>query len=73
MRKNILDEKIRRNGGVGDAQEYFGRVGTQKWRCRGCAEIFWTRRYVKMEVSRMRKNISVEKIRRDGSAKEYFG
>ena len=26
MRKNILDEKIRRNGGVRDAEEYFGRV-----------------------------------------------
>ena len=25
MRKNILDEKIRRNGGVRDAQEYFGQ------------------------------------------------
>ena len=26
MRKNILDEKIRKNGGVEDAQEYFGQV-----------------------------------------------
>ena len=28
MRKNILVELLRRNGGVSDAKEYFGRVDT---------------------------------------------
>ena len=42
MRKNILVGLIRRDGGVKDAKEYFGRVDTKKWRCGGCARVFWS-------------------------------
>ena len=47
-----------------------------KLRCRGCNRIFWSSRYEEMEMSRMRSNISVELIRRNGGvtdAKEYHG
>ena len=33
MRKNVLVEFIRRNGGVKDAIEYSGRYDTMKWSC----------------------------------------
>ena len=59
IRKNILLNLIHRNGGVTDAKEYFGQVGTSKWRCQGCKRTFW--------LSRHAENGGV----RDG--KEYFG
>ena len=31
------------NGGVKDAIEYSGRVGTNESRCRGCDRIFWSK------------------------------
>ena len=60
MQNNILVENIHRNGGVRDAQEYFGQVDTYEWRCQRSTRIFWSSRYVEMEVSRMHKNTFVE-------------
>ena len=38
--------------------------------CQGCARIFWSSRYVEMEVSVMRRNILVELIRRNGGVRD---
>ena len=76
IRTNILVKWVLRNGGVMDAKEYFGQVDTKKWRNQGSARIFWSSRYLEMQVSWVRKNIMVELIGRNGGIEgeqEYYG
>ena len=55
-------------------REYFGRVDMQKCSCQGCTRIFWSSRYIEMQLSGMRKNILVKQIHRNvivRDAQEY--
>ena len=60
MRLNILVDLIRRNGGVEDAMEYFGRVHSNKWMFRGCEEYSGRVDTKNWRFWRMRLNIVVE-------------
>ena len=57
---NTLVELVRQKCGIEGAPEYFGRVGTRKWRNGGCARMFESSRYAEMDWSLVRQNILIK-------------